>query len=147
MGAKMCCEPAQSGVGMVDVSSSTVAIVSQEKVYQSDDSFDEPSGHSDGLTDDTSTYIVDLPTNSQSLGFGIGHTQGENHLEIVKVHDIGAVRDWNAAHPDRQLIVGCKILSMNGLEIRSKDRNEMLGQISEALDSPTLRMEVLPRAS
>mmetsp|Transcript_11398 Transcript_11398/g.25860 ORF Transcript_11398/g.25860 Transcript_11398/m.25860 type:complete len:186 (-) Transcript_11398:15-572(-) len=89
------------------------------------------------------TFTVDVEVGGRRLGFGIGHKLGLAAIEVVKVHEDGIIPEWNRIHyPEKQIVVGCKIVSLNGRPIVAKDRDAMLSDITEAVAEPRLRMEV-----
>mmetsp|Transcript_3097 Transcript_3097/g.7900 ORF Transcript_3097/g.7900 Transcript_3097/m.7900 type:complete len:163 (+) Transcript_3097:66-554(+) len=93
---------------------------------------------------DASTFIIDVEVSGRKLGFGIGHRSGLAAVEVVKLHDDGVIADWNKSHyPEKQVVVGSKIVALNGTPIVEKDREAMLADIARAVQAPRVRMEVL----
>mmetsp|Transcript_36470 Transcript_36470/g.66818 ORF Transcript_36470/g.66818 Transcript_36470/m.66818 type:complete len:184 (-) Transcript_36470:175-726(-) len=89
------------------------------------------------------TFTVEVEVSGRRLGFGIGHKHGLAAIEVVKVHEEGIIPEWNRIHyPEKQVVVGCKIVALNGRPIIAKDRDAMLSDITEAVAEPRLRMEI-----
>mmetsp|Transcript_35677 Transcript_35677/g.65433 ORF Transcript_35677/g.65433 Transcript_35677/m.65433 type:complete len:177 (+) Transcript_35677:81-611(+) len=97
----------------------------------------------DTIDEDSNTFTIDVEVAGRRLGFGIGHKHGQASIEVVKLHDDGVIPEWNKTHgPDKQVVIGSKIVGLNGVRIVPKDREEMLQDITKAVSVPRLTMEI-----
>mmetsp|Transcript_43620 Transcript_43620/g.102858 ORF Transcript_43620/g.102858 Transcript_43620/m.102858 type:complete len:192 (+) Transcript_43620:109-684(+) len=87
-------------------------------------------------------FVVDVVSEGSKLGFGIGHKLGEPSIEVVKLHDVGMIPEWNREHPDKQVTIGCKIVAINGEPVVPGEREAMLKNITDAVQRPRLRLEI-----
>mmetsp|Transcript_22973 Transcript_22973/g.42259 ORF Transcript_22973/g.42259 Transcript_22973/m.42259 type:complete len:182 (+) Transcript_22973:78-623(+) len=95
-----------------------------------------------------STFTVEVVVSGRKLGFGIGHKHGLAAIEVVKLHEDGVIAEWNKTHyPEKQVVVGSRIVALNGVPIVAKERDDMLSDITEAVAAPRLRMEIQPPKS
>mmetsp|Transcript_30382 Transcript_30382/g.69937 ORF Transcript_30382/g.69937 Transcript_30382/m.69937 type:complete len:242 (-) Transcript_30382:138-863(-) len=88
------------------------------------------------------TFILEAVGNGAKLGCFLGHKHQSSTIEVLQVLDKGIVPAWNQLHPDKQIEVGCLILSVNDSTIIPRGREEMLQEISAALRKPHLKLVV-----
>mmetsp|Transcript_6139 Transcript_6139/g.14674 ORF Transcript_6139/g.14674 Transcript_6139/m.14674 type:complete len:179 (+) Transcript_6139:132-668(+) len=92
-------------------------------------------------------FLVDvLIPEGGKLGFGIVYREGENKLEVVKLHDNGMIKEWNQQHPDKIVQVGSHILAINDKRIAPATQQEMARAVANAFKSSHVRLLVEPKA-
>mmetsp|Transcript_23403 Transcript_23403/g.43056 ORF Transcript_23403/g.43056 Transcript_23403/m.43056 type:complete len:179 (-) Transcript_23403:133-669(-) len=93
------------------------------------------------------TFLVDvLIPEGGKLGFGIVYREGENRLEVVKLHDNGMIKEWNREHPDKMVQVGSHILAINDEMITPASQEEMARAVAQAFKNTHVRLLVEPKA-
>mmetsp|Transcript_40220 Transcript_40220/g.92462 ORF Transcript_40220/g.92462 Transcript_40220/m.92462 type:complete len:184 (-) Transcript_40220:56-607(-) len=85
---------------------------------------------------------LDLQAQGGKVGIAVGQRHGVQQLEVVKVHDIGAIPEWNKLHPDKVIYPGCAILTVDDEKMLPKPREELALHIATAFKRDKLRMEI-----
>mmetsp|Transcript_35206 Transcript_35206/g.64308 ORF Transcript_35206/g.64308 Transcript_35206/m.64308 type:complete len:213 (+) Transcript_35206:78-716(+) len=91
---------------------------------------------------ETEGFIVRVQRQEKKkLGVLVYNRNGEQFIRVRTVQEGGAIAEWNAANPDKQLKPGCHIVDVNG----KRTPDDMRNQLNDPAAFQVLTIHVKPK--